>query len=74
MWSAGKQAVLTKFTPGYPLETCVLFCAVMREEMQAVIPAGSPQQISLCISVLMRGKPPGSSQSTPDALWVHCML
>lgn len=74
MWSAGKQTVLTKYTPGYPLETCVLLCAVIREKTQVLILAGSLQHISRCISVVMGGKPPGSWQGTPGASWVHCRL
>jgi len=51
MWSAGKQTALTERTLGYPLETCVLFCAVIREETQVLISVGAPQPISHFISV-----------------------
>lgn len=51
MWSAGKQTVLTDRTLGYPLETCVLFCAVIREETQVLISVGTPQRVSHFISV-----------------------
>lgn len=72
MWSAGKQTVLTKYTPGYPLETCVLaLCGNKGENTQVLILVGSLQHISHCISVVMGGKPPGSYQGTPGALWVH---
>lgn len=75
MWSAGKQTVLTKYTPGYPLETCVLaLWGNKGENTQVLILAGSLQHISHCISVVMGGKPPGSYQGTPGALWVHCRL
>lgn len=70
MRSAGKQ---TEHTLGYPLETCVLFCAVIREEMQVLISVGTSQ----CISqswCLMRRKPPGSCSNMSDALWVCCVL
>lgn len=48
MWSAGKQ---TERTLGYPLETCVLFCAVIKEETQVLISVGTSQCISQLILV-----------------------
>lgn len=66
IWSAGKKTALTKCPLGYLLETCVLFGAVIREETQVLILMGSLWHISHCISVVIRGKPPGSCQSTPD--------
>lgn len=61
-----ENTVLTKCPLGYPLETCVMFCAVIREETRVLLLMGSLWHISHCISVAMRGKPPGSCQSAPD--------
>lgn len=68
MWPAGKQTILTGCTLGYYLETCMLFCAVTREEKQRFVSIGTPQHISYFISVANEEETSWQLQNTSDAL------
>lgn len=66
MGSAGKRTALTEYMLGYPLETCVLFCAVIRKETQVLISVGTPQHISHFTSVANEEE---TSWQLPEYIW-----